>query len=524
MEIFHNEYFSLVSDNDELYICVYLSGYQIREFNYLLMDMPFLQLNSFTNLKKALDEASGLRVLIGQIKPRVEVEISADEMEASIKLNITAKEFAENKVPISSEIIEALDKAGVVFGLDNIFKKPITVQKKIKAARGTKPENVKDAVIRYYEFQDKKPIIKEDGTVNHYELNLIDNVKKGDWLGEKIHPTEGKPGMTVTGKVLPARRGIDLTLKYDKKTIEEHVEEGKTILRAKTDGAVKFEGDKIKVDNHLIISKDVDYETGNISFEGYVTVKGTVKDGFSVTAKNDISIQGSMGLGVINKITSKEGSIYIKGGIFGKNISVIQAKQSVFIKYCNECKIVAGEDINIGFYSLDSHLEAKKVIMDPKHGKIIGGSINAEIQVVTGIIGNKSEKRTYITVSGFDREAIQKELHQLLKKYNIALDEVAKAKKQIESFELNIPGSEYVNSREYHQYLRKYEDILDEIKLLDEYRKRLQRILETKGEGEIDISKAAYPETYIQIKNMQKRIDSIVKGSFYVLDKELHHK
>ncbi len=524
MEIFHNEYFSLVSDNDGLYICVYLTGYQIREFNSLLMDMPFLQLNSFTNLKNALDEASGLRVRIGQIKPRVEVEISADEMEASIKLNITAKEFAENKVPISSEIIEALNKAGVVFGHDNIFKKPITVQKKIKAAKGTKPENGKDAVIKYYEIQDKKPIVKEDGTVNHYELNLIDNVTKGDWLGEKIPPTEGKPGMTVTGKVLPARKGIDFTLKYDKKTVEEHEEEGKTVLRAKTDGAVKFEGDKIKVDNHLIISKDVDYETGNISFEGYVTVKGIVKDGFSVTAKNDISIQGSMGLGVINKIISKEGSVYIKGGIFGKNISEIQAKQSVFIKYCNECKIVAGEDINIGFYSLDSHLEAKKVILDPKHGKIIGGSINAEIQVVTGIIGNKSEKRTYISVSGFDREAIQNELAQLFKKYNITLNEAAKAKKQIESFELNIPGAEYVNSREYHQYLRKYEDILDEIRLLDEYSKKLQQILETKGEGEIGVSKAAYPETYIQIKNMQKRIDSIVKGSFYVLDKELHHK
>ncbi len=434
------------------------------------------------------------------------------------------EEFAENKVPISSEIIEALNKAGVVFGHDNIFKKPITVQKKIKAAKGTKPENGKDAVIKYYEIQDKKPIVKEDGTVNHYELNLIDNVTKGDWLGEKIPPTVGKPGMTVTGKVLPARKGIDLTLKYDRKTVEEHEEEGKTVLRAKTDGAVKFEGDKIKVDNHLIISKDVDYETGNISFEGYVTVKGIVKDGFSVTAKNDISIQGSMGLGVINKITSKEGSVYIKGGIFGKNISEIQAKQSVFIKYCNECKIVAGEDINIGFYSLDSYLEAKKVVLDPKHGKIIGGSINAEIQVVTGIIGNKSEKRTYISVSGFDREAIQNELAQLFKKYNITLNEAAKAKKQIESFELNIPGAEYVNSREYHQYLRKYEDILDEIRLLDEYSKKLQQILETKGEGEIDVSKAAYPETYIQIKNMQKRIDSIVKGSFYVLDKELHHK
>lgn len=523
MKLFHNEYFSLFSNSGKLYISVHHIGYQMQEFNRLLMDMPVIQLNNFTGLKNALEEASGLRICIGQIKPRVEVEISADEMEASIILNITAKEFAENKVLISSEIVEALSKAGVLLSLDNLFKKPITVQKKTIAVKGIQPEKGKDAVIKYYEISDKKPVVKEDGSVNHYELNLIENVKKGDWLGEKTHPTEGKPGITVTDKVLPSIRGIDLTLKYDKKTVEEHEEKGKTILRAKTDGAVRFEGDKIRVDNHLIIPGDVDYKTGNISFDGYVTVKGTVKDGFSVTAKNDISIQSNMGLGVIGNIVSKEGSIYIKGGIFGKNVSVINAKKNVFIKYCNECKIVAGEDINIGFYALDSNLEAKKVIMDPKYGKIIGGSINAEIQVVAGVIGNKSEKKTYISVSGFDREAIKKEIENLLKNYKTTFLEVEKAKKQIESFELGIPGAEYVNSKEYSQYLKEYEDVLEEIKMLDEYRKRLQHILETKGEGEIDILKAAYPETYIQIKNMQKRIDSIVKGSFYALDKELHH-
>lgn len=269
------------------------------------------------------------------------------------------------------------------------------------------------------------------------------------------------------------------------------------------------------MENHLIIPGDVGYETGNISFDGYVTVKGTVKDGFSVTAKNDVSILSSMGLGIVSKIISKEGSIYIKGGIFGKNVSVIQAKKSVFIKYCNECRITAGEDINIGFYSLDSILDAKKIIMDAKHGKIIGGSINAEIQVVAGVIGNKSEKKTYISVSGFDREAVGAELEQLRKKYRIILDEAAKAKKQTESFELN--------TTKYHHYLKKYEYILDEIKLMDEHRKTLQQILETKGEGEINVSKAVYPETYIQIKNMQKRIDSVVKGSFYILDNKLHH-
>lgn len=523
MEICKNEYFSLLSDDDKLYISVYRSGYKMREFNNLLLDMPTLRLHNFTVLKNTLDEASGLRICIGNIKPRVEVVISSDEMEATIKLNITAKEFEENKIQISSEIIEALNNAGVTEGLDKLFKKPITVQKEIIAAKGTKPKNGEDAIIKYYEIQEKKPIVKEDGTVNHYELNLIDNVLRGDWLGEKIHPTEGKPGKTVTGKILPPRRGIDLNLKYDRKTVEEHEEDNKTILRAAIDGAVKFDGDIIRVDSHLIIPGDVCYETGNITFDGYVTVKGTVKDGFSIVAKNDISIQSSMGLGVINKIISKEGSIYIKGGIFGKNVSVIQAEKNVFVKYCNQCKITAGEDINIGFYALDSDLKAKKIAMDPIHGKIIGGSINAEIQVITGVLGNRSEKKTYVHVSGFDRKAIKNELEQLLQKYKTTLEEVNTAKKQIESFELSIPGAEYVNSREYNQYIRSYENILDEIKFLDEYRKRLQQILETKGEGEVGVSKAAYPETYIEIKNIQKKIDSIVSGSFYVIDKKLHH-
>ncbi|HYE82612.1 MAG TPA: FapA family protein [Clostridia bacterium] len=523
MEIFQNEYFSLISDNDKLYISVYRSGYEMREFNNLLIDMPTLQLHNFTNLKNALDEARGLRIYIGNIKPRVEVIISVDEMEARIKLNVTAKEFAENKISISSEIAAELHKARVTVGLDDLFQKPITVQKEITVAKGIKPKDGQDSIIKYFEIQEKKPVVKEDGTVNYYELTLIDNVRKGDWLGEKIPPTEGKPGRTVTGKTLPARRGIDFKLKYDKKTVEELEEGNKTILRAVIDGAVKFEGDRIRVDNHLIVPEDVGYETGNISFDGYVTVKGTVKDGFSVIAKNDISIQGSMGLGVVDKIISKEGSIYIKGGIFGKNSSIIQAKRSVFVKYCNECIITAGEDINIGFYALDSNLKAKKIIMDPVHGKIIGGSINAEIQVITGVIGNKSEKKTYVNVSGFDRAAIKKEFEQLLDKYKAMLSEVNKIKQQIELFERNTSGAEYVNSKEYSQYLRKYEDILVEIRLLDEYRKRLQQVLETKGEGEIGVYKAAYPETYFEIKNMQKRIDSIVSGSFYAMDKEIRH-
>ncbi|MGE5677022.1 MAG: DUF342 domain-containing protein, partial [Pseudomonadota bacterium] len=492
MEILRNEFFSLYNENSELYISVYHTGYEIREFSQLLLDMPTLELHNFMSLKRALAEASGDRVRIGSIKPRVEVSISFDEMEARIKLNITAKEFTENKITISTEIIQALEKAGITEGLDSLFSKPLTVQKEITIAKGIPPEDGEDAIIKYYELSEKKPLVKDDGTVNHYELDLIENIKKGDWLGDKTKPTEGKPGRTVTGKPIPARRGMDFKLKYDRKTVEELEEDDKTVLRAAVNGAVRLDGESIGVDNHLIIPGDVGFETGNISFDGYVTVKGTVKDGFSIIAKNDISIQSPMGLGVINRLVSQEGSIYIKGGISGKNVSVIQAKKSVFVKYCNATEIVAGEDINIGFYSLDSSLKAKKVVMDPVHGKIIGGSVNAEIQVITGVIGNKSEKRTIINVAGFDRAAIRSEFEQLLEKYKSLLGEVNAVKQQIGTYERR-PDSDYLDDREYNQCLRRYADILDEIKLLDEYRKRLQKILETKGEGQIDISLAAYP-------------------------------
>lgn len=138
-------------------------------------------------------------------------------MEAKIKLNIAAKEFAENKIAISSGIIEALNKAGVTEGLFDLFQKPVTVRKEAPAAKGIKPQNGEDAVIRYYEIQEKKPIVKEDGSVNRYGLNLICNVKNSYWLGEKIPPSDGKPGKTVTGKIIPERRGLDLKLKYGRK-------------------------------------------------------------------------------------------------------------------------------------------------------------------------------------------------------------------------------------------------------------------------------------------------------------------
>lgn len=525
MIIYQNDFFIIESKIDNVvFITVSKPGFDFTSFNSIIIDMPTIQIKNFNQLKDALEKAKSEAVEIGTLRPRIEITISKDEMEASIKLNISAREMVENKIGISTEIIAALEAHDIREGLVDLFSKPLTVQKKILVARGTMPIDGEDAKVSYFHITDKKPTVKVDGSVNHYELNLIDNVKKGDWLGEKTMPTDGIPGKTVSGKLIIPIKGKDEKLKYDNKTVGEFNEDGKIVLRALVDGAVKFDTTTIKVDSHLIIPGDVDYGTGNITFGGSVTIKGIVKDSFSVMAKHDIAILGEMGIGAVDKIISQEGSIYIKGGVYGKGTATIEAAKNVYVKYCNECTIFAGEDINIGYYSLDCNLSAKSISLDPMRGKLIGGNANAWVQVIAGIIGNKSDKKTKINVQGFDRNKIKKEFEDILLSYKGKLEKAAIIKQQIESYENIMSGAEYMNMVEYNEFVDKYDKAIEEIKELDERRLKLQKILLIDGEGAIEIVKEAYPETYIEIKNMTKKIDSVVKGIFYVNERELHHK
>ena len=42
--------------------------------------------------------------------------------------------------------------------------------------------------------------LREDGKADFYDMNFLDEVKKGDWLGEKIPLTNSIPGKTITGE------------------------------------------------------------------------------------------------------------------------------------------------------------------------------------------------------------------------------------------------------------------------------------------------------------------------------------
>src|SRR5690606_24523514 len=152
---------------------------------------------------------------------------------------------------------ESLDAHGVKFGRINLTEDDLLPGVPIVAAAGREPVKGADAQLTYIEKPEKKPVIREDGVADYYEMNFVTHVEEGDWLGEKLPPTDGKPGKDIFGNDVAASRGNDEKLKYDRKSVVEVEEQGKIVLRALFGGALEFIEDYVSVGKHLIINGDV---------------------------------------------------------------------------------------------------------------------------------------------------------------------------------------------------------------------------------------------------------------------------
>lgn len=145
-------------------------------------------------------------------------------------------------------------------------------------------------------------------------MNFIFEIKEGAWLGEKTPASEGIEGIDIFGNPVTAPPGKDVPIKFDPHSAYEVEEDGKIVIRAKTTGVVEHRQGFISVNRHLPIVGDVGIETGNIQFDGSISIHGTVQNGYSVTANGDISIEGIEGVTGAKLIHSIEGDIYIRGG------------------------------------------------------------------------------------------------------------------------------------------------------------------------------------------------------------------
>ncbi len=522
--VYSSEYICIVKKDDGFYIQSFKKGMSLEQFSKIVSSNPEIKISSIITIRNVLVNSPVLQLQkFADLAERVKIELSEDELKAYITLCVSEEDLKnEHQADLFKEIMLKLKLEGVIYGV----KKEVLFGKlrnniKILVAEGVPPVNGEDSEIKMFQLKETKPKAQEDGNVNHYELDLINKVSEGDWLGEKTMPTEGFPGKTVKGSILKALPGKSIPLMYDKNTVREASNNGRSVLYSRINGAVHYNGDKISVSNHLEIDGNVDFKTGNINFDGYLTVKGTIEDGFTISAAKDIEILSEYGIGSVKEVRSNEGSVFIRGGIAGNSKAVIYSKKNVYTKFISDAKIECEGSVHIGFYCLNSTIKAKEVILDSPRGQIIGGNIDAEIRVVASIIGSPTEKRTYINVSGFDRATLKQSFDKICADMEMIKNELAKAKMEISIYgnTLQLTAEQ---AKVYEGIRENYYQTKDRLKKYEEDYKVIKSYLKTHGEGEVAVLKKVFPNTQLIIKKVIKEITApVINTTFYVQDREM---
>lgn len=325
------------------------------------------------------------------LKPILRIRVSQDKLKAYLII----APFINGEELKAADIEELINEQRILFGLKkDVVAKVLEKQKlygEYLIAEGTKPEEGENASLEF-KFNTKgielKPQELEDGSVDFYNLNLIQSVSTGTVLVEKIPATPGVNGVNVFGEETKARPGKDIRLPQGQNTqaIDEH-----TRLIATKDGHVVYVNGKVNVLSTYEVKGDVDFSTGNIKFTGNVIVRGTVKGNFSVEATGDVEIYGNL-----EGTVYSDSNIQVKKGIVkGK----AYAKGNIIARYIENSHAEARESITVADAIMHSVLKAgRKIDVSGKKGLLVGGSATAGEEIFAKTIGSSMGTSTVLEV------------------------------------------------------------------------------------------------------------------------------
>lgn len=394
------------------------------------------------------------------------------------------------------EIVSELSGKNIVFGIDekhiNDFLLEREYGKKYILAIGRKPIEGTDAKITYNFETGKKPMpkIKEDGSVDFYDLDSISHVKAGDVVATLTREIPGRPGRDVYGTDINPRKVEKAHFKYDRNL---KVSEDGLSLITEVSGHVTLEGDKVFVSNTFEVPGDVGFGTGNIEYDGNVMVKGNVTSGFTINATGDIEVRGI----VESASLIAGGNIILGRGMQGGFQGVLKAGKSIVAKFIeNVNEVEAEEKIEVGAI-LHSNVTCNgDIIAEGRKGLIVGGKVIACRLISAKYVGSEMGTSTSITV-GVD-PSVKIEAEELKHKIKELNDEKEKVSTVVALFEKKL-ATEDLDKAKKEMFIRTKAGMTKITEELKECMDRYNEIVERIDQSESAIIKV-YGTTHYGVK------------------------
>ncbi|MFX3673191.1 MAG: flagellar assembly protein A [Paenisporosarcina sp.] len=243
-------------------------------------------------------DSSKLKVILA-VEPGYKITRTIRDTEPSQHITLSAY---ENKQPINTltyeQVIEAMGSLHVIYGFNHgeIMKAVEATEKEsFEIATGTRAIPGQDGWIEIKVNIHTENSLKEDesGKVDFREQRIIHTVDAGTVIGIVHPPVPGRPGVTVTNEPLPATQTNPLQLKAGQGI---QLVDDKVIALESGRPTIEQRGLFVKaaILQKLVHPGDVDLTSGNIHFNGDVTIVGSVQDNMSVEAGGDIVVHKSI--------------------------------------------------------------------------------------------------------------------------------------------------------------------------------------------------------------------------------------
>lgn len=447
---------------------------------------------------------------------QVKVRIAKDNMVATVRFYSPSN---DGTVLTKEEILDSLKEQGVLYGIQEDVLDGFLLERSYcndyKIALGDECVPGQDARIEYLFDPNRKarPTLKEDGSVDFYNLNFLNGCRKGDVLAKMIPAVPAKPGKTVKGNEIPGKESKqNVNFRYGKNVV---LSDSGNELHSTTDGYIIMEGDKVCVSDVLELN-NIDHSTGNIDHKGSIHITGNVCDNFTVKAAGNVIVDGVVeGAQILS-----EGDVIIARGMNGKGKGKIVAGGNVIAKFLESVDVNAD-----GYVDCDSILHSKVKTKDEVHvvgkrGFITGGRICATKGVQVKNLGSRMGVNTIVEV-GADPSLKQK-IHELEQTLEANERIIKKAKPLLSSATdklkkgISIPNDQLALIKKTHST---YNVAKSENARVRERLKKIKDALEKSKRAAVVVSGEAFVSTKVIIGGVSMEVERNVRNCKFIRDR-----
>jgi len=433
----------------------------------------------------------------------IEITVSADMMTATATLYPPIGDGAPLTPDYAAEL---LARMGIHSGLlwDELSERIFDVNadrrviRDVVVARGSPPvsEHPEHIVVDDRFLPGFRPVSDEEHTVDWKAISQVLVVKQGEGIGRVIPRRDGANGCDVTGN--PIAFGKDQVTTY---ALGKNVERDGDDIRAVCDGRVTLDGQRISVEEVLVIKGDVDYRVGHIMFPGDVVIEGGVAAGFKVYSGGSISIKETMDAFDV----SAKRDLICAQGIIGKDLGQVRVGGSLKAKFIENARVAVRGDVEVPGSIVGSSIYTLGRLAMGDKGRIVGGEAFATHGVSCGFLGGGTKPVTIVNVG------IDFTIQQKLEQANAALRALTVRLARLQNVRKLRPDDEPL-AKAVEEARAKLQSLTDNVA-------DLTRRVDIDEGASVEVKGIVYPGVIVTICHIRVNVDEPLKKARFRLDR-----